>query len=63
MVIITRSNSSGVNISITAELREYFKNFIKTSVSNQSLEERLCEFKGGIISKFLGRIERAKFED
>ena len=52
MVIITRSKSSGVNMSITAEVREYFENLIKPLVTNQSLEELLCKFKEGIISKF-----------
>ena len=52
MVIITRSMSSGVNMSITAEVREYFENLIKPLLTNQSLEELLCKFKEGIISKF-----------
>ena len=52
MVIITWSKSSGVNMAITAEAREYFKNLIKPLVSNQSLEELLCKFKEGVISKF-----------
>ena len=39
-------------MAITAEAREYFKNLIKPLVSNQSLEELLCKFKEGVISKF-----------
>ena len=49
MVIITRSKSSRVNISIKAEVREYFENLIKLLVTNQPLEELLCKFKEGII--------------
>ena len=52
MVIITRSKSSGLNMSITAEVREYFNNLIKPLVTNKSLEELLHKFKEGIISKF-----------
>ena len=52
MVTITQSKSSGVNMSITAEVREYFENLIKPLVNNQSLEELLCKFKEGIISNF-----------
>ena len=52
MVIITRSKSSGLNMSITAEVCEYFENLIKPLVTNQSLEELLYKFKEGIISKF-----------
>ena len=52
MVIITRSKSSGLNMSITAEVREYFNNLIKPLVTNKSLEELLDKFKEGIISKF-----------
>ena len=52
MVIITRSKSSGLNMSITAEVREYFDNLIKPLVTNKSLEELLYKFKEGIISKF-----------
>ena len=52
MVIITRSKSSGLNMSITAEVRDYFVDLIKPLVTNQSLEELLCKFKEGIISKF-----------
>ena len=51
MVIITRSKSSGLNMSITAEVREYFDNLIKPLVTNKSLEELLYKFKEGIISK------------
>ena len=49
MVIITRSKSSGANISLTADVREYFENLIKPLVTNQSLEEFLCKFKEGIV--------------
>ena len=52
MVIVTRSKSSGLNMSITAEVREYFNNLIKPLVTNKSLEELLSKFKEGIISKF-----------
>ena len=52
MVIVTRSKSSGLNMSITAEVREYFNNLIKPLVTNKSLEELLDKFKEGIISKF-----------
>ena len=45
MVIITRSKSSGLSVTITAEVREYFENLIKPLVTNQSLEELLCKFK------------------
>ena len=51
MVIITRSKSSVSNISITAEVREYFNNLIRPLVTNKSLEE-LYKFKEEIISKF-----------
>ena len=39
-------------MSITTEVREYFENLIKLLVTNQSLEELLCKFKQGNISKF-----------
>ena len=52
MVIVTRSKSSGLNMSITAEVREYFDNLIKPLVTNKSLEELLYKLKKGIISKF-----------
>ena len=52
MVIGTRSKSSGLNMSITAEVREYFNNLIKPLLTNKSLEELLDKFKEGIISKF-----------
>ena len=52
MVIITRSKSSGLNMSITAEVHEYFDSLIKPLVTNKSLEELLDKFKEGIISKF-----------
>ena len=45
-------HSSGVNMSITAEVCEYFKNIIKPLVTNQSLKELLCKFKEVINSKF-----------
>ena len=45
MVIITRSNSSGLNMSIIAELREHFDNLIKPLVTNKFLEELLYKFK------------------
>ena len=54
MVIITQSKSSGVNMSLTAEVREYFENLIKPLVTNQSLEELFCKFKEGIIFQNLG---------
>ena len=52
MVIATRSKSSGLNMSITAEVREYFNNLIKPLVTNKSLEELISKFKEEIISKF-----------
>ena len=51
MVIVTRSKSSGLNMSITAEVREYFNNLIKPLVTNKYLEELLDKYKEGIISK------------
>ena len=56
MVIITRSKSSGVNMSITAEVHEYFENLIKPLVTNQSLGEFLSKFKERVISKFEGKL-------
>ena len=56
MVNVTRSKSSGLNMSITAELREYFNNLIKPLVTNKSLEELLDKFREGIISKFEGKL-------
>ena len=56
MVIMTRSTSSGVNMSITAEVREYFENLIKPLVTNQSLGGFLSKFKEGVISKFEGKL-------
>ena len=56
MIIIIRSKSSGVKMPITAKVREYFENLIKPLVTNQSLEELLCIFKEGIISKFEGKL-------
>ena len=50
MVIVTRSKSSGLNMSIT-EAREYFNNLMKPLVTNKSLEELLDKFKEGVISK------------
>ena len=52
MVIITRSKSSGLNMSITAEVCEYFDNLIKPLVTNKSLKQLLHKFKEGIVSKF-----------
>ena len=52
MVIITLSKSSGLNLSITVEVREYFSGLIKPLVTNKSLERRLYKFKEEIISKF-----------
>ena len=52
MVIIARLKSSGLNMSITAEVREYFNNLIKPLLTNKSLEELFYKFKEGIISKF-----------
>ena len=56
MVIITWWKSSGVNMSIITEVREYFENLIKPLVTNQSLEELLRKFKEGIISKFENKL-------
>ena len=50
MVIITRSKSSRLNMSRTAEVRE--ENLIKPPVTNKFLGELLYKFKEGIISKF-----------
>ena len=52
MVIITLSKSSGLNLSIAVEVREYFSSLIKPLVTNKSLERRLYKFKEEIISKF-----------
>ena len=52
MVIITRSKLSGLNMSLTAEVREYFHNLIKPLVTKKFLEELLYKFKEKIISKF-----------
>ena len=52
MTIITRSKSSRLNMSITAEVHEYFHNLIKPLVTNKCLEELLYKCKGRIISKF-----------
>ena len=41
MVIITRSKSSGLNMSITAEVREYFNNLIKSLVTKKLREQHL----------------------
>ena len=38
IVVITRSRLSGANMSITAEVREYFENLIKPLVTNKFLE-------------------------
>ena len=61
-VVITRSKSTGVNMSITTEVCEYFENLIKSFNTDQSLEEHLCKFKAGVIS-FRDQTERAKFKD
>ena len=45
MVIINRSNSSRLNMSITAEVREHFDNLTKPLVTNKFLEELLYKFK------------------
>ena len=58
MVTITQSKSSGVNMSITAEVRKYFENLIKPLVSNQPLEELFCKFKEGIISNFENKLRK-----
>ena len=58
MVTITQSKSSGVNMSITAEVHEYFENLIKPLVNNQSLEELFCKFKEGIISNFEDKLRK-----
>ena len=52
MVINTRSKSSGLNMSITAEVCEYFDNLIKPLVTSKCLEELFYKFKERIISKF-----------
>ena len=57
MVIITRSKSSGLNMSITAEVHEYFDNLIKPLVTNKPLEE-LSKLKEGIISKFEDKLRK-----
>ena len=56
MVIITRSKPGGLNMSITAEVREYFDNLIKSLVTNKSLEELLYKLKEEIISKFENKL-------
>ena len=56
MVIITRSKSSRLNISIIAEVREYFGNLIKPLVINKSLEKLFYKLKEGIISKFKDKL-------
>ena len=38
IVVITRSRLRGANMSITAEVREYFENLIKPLVTNKFLE-------------------------
>ena len=38
IVIITRSKSSGLNMSITAQVREYLDNLIKPLVTKKYLE-------------------------
>ena len=56
MVIITRSKSSRLNISIIAEVREYFGNLIKPLVINKSVEKLFYKLKEGIISKFKDKL-------
>ena len=56
MVIITRSKPGGLNMSITAEVREYFDNLIKSLVTNKSLEELLYKLKEETISKFESKL-------
>ena len=62
IVVITRSRLSGVNMSITAEVREYSENLIKPLITNKSLKELLCKFKG-IYLKIRGEFERAKSKE
>ena len=56
MIIITRSKSSRLNISIIVEVREYFGNLIKPLVINKSLEKLFYKLKEGIISKFKDKL-------
>ena len=63
MVIITRSKSSGVNMSVKAQMREYLENLIKPLVTNQSLEVLPCKFTERIISKFEDKLREKKFKD
>ena len=60
MVVITRSKSSGLNMSITAEVCEYFDNLIKSLVTNKSLEELLYKLKKSIISKFEDKLRGSR---
>ena len=57
MLNITRSKSSGLNMSISAEVLEYFDNLIKPLVTNKSLEELVDKFKEEIISKFEDKLK------
>ena len=52
VIVIITQKSSGINMSITAEVHEYFENLIKLLITDQSLGEFLCKFIEGIISKF-----------
>ena len=56
MIIITRSRSSRLNISIIVEVREYFGNLTKPLVINKSLEKLFYKLKEGIISKFKDKL-------
>ena len=58
MVIVTRSKSSVLNMSITAEVHEYFDDLIKPLVTNKSLEELLYKFKEEIILKFEDKLRK-----
>ena len=49
-------------MSATDEVCEYFKNLIKPLVTNKSLEELLCQFKKGIISKFEDKLGEPNLE-
>ena len=62
MVIIARSKSSGLYISITAEVHDYFDHLIKPLVTNKFLEELLYKFKEGIISKFLDKLREQNLQ-
>ena len=63
MVIITRSKSSGVNMSVKAQMREYLENLIKPLLTNQPLEILPFKFIERIISKFEDKLREKKFKD